>query len=880
MIPADPDGAEHHDTEAAASRGRALRPMTRPSIPLRRRAGRFVRKHALALVGLAAFHLLFFFPTLFMGRVLSPADIYYNYDPWRTLRSVEAQNPLLNDPATAYATLMSLLRDDPDAFHWNRFVGSGIPGTGSAAAAVLSPFIAVPALLLPWVAMFSGVVLLKLNVAFLFTYLWLRVERVGRRGAAVGAMAFAASGVFAVWWLWQGTNATALYPAVLYVLARITRGERVAFATTAVVSAALLLSGFPATMVYIAWLALAYAIVALAARRVIVWREAAKAIAAVVAAIVATMPFLAPFVQLLRRSGYLEARTDVAAALTFPLRHLRAFFDPYIYGDPAVHLWIGDPALRGFGNFVESTVYVGISVIVVASLALLRARNAFRWFWFAMAAILVMAIFGVNPVDAAVAKLPGVGYSPLTRLRVLLPIPLAYLAASGAAWLDARLRRTRARDWFSRAVVVVVAAELALFAANFYPYLKPSVARLPESPTIAWLHRQPGPFRVAPMFDFLWPNTAELAAVEDVRSHFGSEKRYRDLLQRIDPGAWGGSGTVLQFNSLRMELSDPLLSMLNARYLIEQPSIDIIRWKVYEKTEATGGNEREFVLTPGSILRRTITLDARRMWAIDFSVALRGRAKPDGTLTARLIRPETGKTVWNRSWTPAELAKFDKIYVPVTRDFGDGHAVVVELEPRGLAVALPRDAVSGDVTLGLVRGPLVHAATLPDGRVFENLAANPRFTPVWDVRSMAFGAMLAARDIDYGTTAIVENPDARLDGISSVSRAARRAHIRIEEYGGTRSRIVTRSGSPFLLVSSEKLTPELRVDVDGRRVPPLRVNGLFAAVPVAAGEHQVVFERRVGRGWWPAACAAWVVIALSLLRPRQWRVSGAVAPRG
>jgi hypothetical protein len=63
-----------------------------------------------------------------------------------------------------------------------------------------------------------------------------------------------------------------------------------------------------------------------------------------------------------------------------------------------------------------------------------------------------------------------------------------------------------------------------------------------------------------------------------------------------------------------------------------------------------------------------------------------------------------------------------------------------------------------------------------------------------------------------------------------------------------------------VLESSEKLTPELRVTVDGRAATPKVINLLFAAVDVPAGNHRVVFSRRVGRGWWPWSALALVVL--------------------
>lgn len=846
--------------------------MSTKDATLRSRARRFARKHAVALVGLGVFHFIFFFPTLFMGRIVSPNDIFYNYDPWRSVRAVESQNPLLNDPATAYGTLISLLRAEPDAFHWNRFTGGGIPGFGSAAAAVLSPFVAIPAAVLPPLAVFSGIILLKVNFAFVFAYLWLRVEKLGRRGAAIGALAYAISGVFAVWWLWQGTNATALYPAVLYVIARMFNGARVRFTTTALIVAALLLSGFPATIVYIGWVAIAWAVFLAVVRRALPLREIVRALAATAVGALAVAPLVVPFVQLLRRSGYLEARTDVAGRYVFPLDHLRAFFDPFVHGNPAEHLWRGDAILGRGSNFVETTVFVGIAVIVLSLLAIPARRARIRWFWLALAVLLVLAIFGnVVVIQRTIANLPGIGYSPLTRLRVLLPLAAAFLAGSGASWIISRVRASRGRHWLAGGIAAVIAAELGLFAAAFYPYLRPDVARLPHSQTVTWLSAQREPFRVAPTFDYLWPNTSELVRLEDIRSHFGSEKRYRDLLQRIDPGSWGGSGTVLQFNSLRMDVGDPLLSMLNTRYVLEQPSIDILRWKTIEKTDATGTGTSARIVAAGSPLQFTLVLDERKAWALDIPVRLRGRADAEGTLAVRVIVPETGKAAWGRVWKRDELRHVDKIYVPLPRNAAAGNAFVIDVEARGLAIAIPRDPAGPHaITYGIVRTPLIHVATFDDGRVFENLAALERFHAIWETKAMSVDEMLTERTIDYASTAVVDENSVELAELRVVPRSLRRVRFTIEEYGSS-SRITTRAAAPFFLVSSEKLTPELRIDIDGRRVEPVVVNGLFAGVRVGSGEHRVVFSRRIGRGWWPGAAAAWVVIGAAFALPLRRR---------
>src|SRR5438128_6759444 len=236
----------------------AMRSLFRTRCSLNSARLRSLRKHRVALIALAVYHFVFFFPTLFMHRVVSPNDVFFSYEPWSAVRQVDVQNSLLNDPPTAYFTLMSLLKHDWRAFHWTPFVASGIPGFGSSASAVLSPFIFLPALLLPPAWIYTGIIFLKLNAAFWFTYLWLREERLGKGAAAVGAIIFAASGAIAVRWLWQATNATAFYPALLWIVRRIAHRKRTPFWAMALIALFYALAGFPAAMAYGVWLAIVY----------------------------------------------------------------------------------------------------------------------------------------------------------------------------------------------------------------------------------------------------------------------------------------------------------------------------------------------------------------------------------------------------------------------------------------------------------------------------------------------------------------------------------------------------------------------------------------------------------------------------------------------
>jgi hypothetical protein len=101
----------------------------------------------------------------------------------------------------------------------------------------------------------------------------------------------------------------------------------------------------------------------------------------------------------------------------------------------------------------------------------------------------------------------------------------------------------------------------------------------------------------------------------------------------------------------------------------------------------------------------------------------------------------------------------------------------------------------------------------------------------------------------------------------------RRVGIDLSERSDGGYELVTRSDVPFLLNSSEKLTPELRVLIDGRVHRALAINSMFAAAVVPAGEHRVVFERQIGRGWWPLAGCAILLVGVAAWFERRRDVS-------
>lgn len=808
---------------------------------------RFIRKHRTALLALAVYNVVFFFPVIFMGRVLSPNDVFHNFSPWNLGRPLDvtlAQNSLLNDPPTAYFTLFAMAKADPRTFHWNPYIASGVPGFGSSAAAMLSPFAALP-LLLPLAWSYTGMAFLKLNASFLFAWLWLREERLGRRGAAVGAIVFAGAGVYAVRLLWQITNATVLFPALLWIVRRTFRGRRTPVVVTTLIALAYALSGFPAAIAYGAWVAAIYALyIAIVERRVVVLARGTggavlRVTAAVVVAALLALPALIPFVQLIRRSGYLETREKTSLAAVFPLSHCQHFIDPDRHGNPAYKNWIGDRQLGVLDNYIESTVYLGLLAVPLALIGLLNRRARARWFWLVIAGLIVACMFGAPFVAAVVSKLPGFKYSALARVGLLLPIPIAYLAAS------ARLRKQAVFD----AVVVLIAFDLALFAGRFHPYLTHEEALPATTPTIAFLQAEKPPFRVAPMMDYLWPNTSELVRVEDIRSHFSSEGSYRKLLQRIEPGSWSGQSTVITFFSPNYDFADPLNALLGVRYFVEHKYIDIVKWNIFKATVPGVKETGTILMKPGTTLERTVRVDAEPFWSIELPVSIdSGKGRVDVSLL------KNGAVVWARAFTPDETGVMNKVYIPLRPYARRGESVTLRVRANAVRAYVLQGEDKKSVFYGRVTTPLMFERELPEGRIFRNVAELPRFRAVSRLRNLTDEQFLATKDLDFEREAVAAGP----------SLPPSNARVALTHFAPDEQRVATESDGAFFLASSEKLTPELAVTIDGRTVRPIRSDMLFAGVPVPAGKHEVVFSRRIGRGWWWSFWAGLSLLAIAV----------------
>ncbi|MFY9552958.1 MAG: hypothetical protein WAU32_17575, partial [Thermoanaerobaculia bacterium] len=203
---------------------------------------------------LLAFDLILFAPLFATGGVFSSHDFVRAQHPWRMSPGgvLEAENRLLSDEAASGKTTLVRLRDFPRGYFWNPWVSSGSIGPFLLAQGFLSPFAALPALLLPEALIETGILFLKFHVAFVAMYFFLRSRRFSDLAAAAGAAAWAFSTAQTLWGLWMHTSVSVTYPLLLMAVDSAFGEQRSARAVRfAALSILLCLSGgFPHWILY------------------------------------------------------------------------------------------------------------------------------------------------------------------------------------------------------------------------------------------------------------------------------------------------------------------------------------------------------------------------------------------------------------------------------------------------------------------------------------------------------------------------------------------------------------------------------------------------------------------------------------------------------
>ena len=409
------------------------------------------------------------FVVLTLGRsllgltVFASTDVLYEVAPWSAQvdPGFVPQNRYVGDPVDANLPGASEFADrlrGGDLAQWSSLQSGGHELGATPGLGTLSPT-SLPSVVLPLSLAPGFQKLLDLVVAIGGTYLFARRLGLGRSAGLVGGLAFATSGFLVVWTNWPQARVAALIPALFWAIERLVqiRAPR-NVALVGLVSATMLLGGFPAIVAYALVTAVPYVVVRVVradwGRPLRMLGGAGLVAAGVALGVLLTAVQLLPFLRQLDQT-YLGDRSQDGYFET--LGSLVTMLVPDAYGT-ATDGW------EGPRNVIESMSYAGVAVVLLAVAGALAGltRRRLRWvvvvflggamFWGVamyaggplLLALQELSLFATNRVGRArsvlgflVAVLAAIGVDALVRARVPFRASTPRRLAVGLGWTGA-----------------------------------------------------------------------------------------------------------------------------------------------------------------------------------------------------------------------------------------------------------------------------------------------------------------------------------------------------------------------------------------------------------------------------------------------------------
>ncbi|HEY6066889.1 MAG TPA: hypothetical protein VIY96_12090 [Thermoanaerobaculia bacterium] len=525
---------------------------------------------------LLVFDLILFAPLFLRGRVLTSHEFVRAQHPWRRTEQgvLQVENPLLSDPAASGETTLVRYRGFPRGFLWNPWVSSGAIGPFHLAQGFLSPFVALPSLLLPEAWIETGILFLKFNFAYLAAYFFLRGRRFSDLAGAAGAATWAFSTGQTVWGLWMQTSVSVTYPLLLAAVDRAFEDERRPRALLFAAAAFLLClaGGFPHWILYGGFAAGLYFLFRAVPDR----RNARRALVTLGLAAAIGVAILTPSIlassRFVQASGYREARRGMGTDFPLPLRHLRLYPFPEYQGTPRRADYRGVGWIPG-DNYVETAVGIGVAASLLAAFGLFSKRRLLVGWAVTLAALVAIPLYGGGPLLRAAGSLPFLDITLFARSKILIVLALGVLAACGMETLERLAHESFLRRRVLEVTPFLIATPLAFLALDFHSIARPADAVFRTTPGIARLAEigRRAPARLAAAGWTLVPNVSEVFGLEDVRGHLLHEKADRRLLSNADPNSYGRYGTYLLLHPRSLDPASPVLDLLNVSTLAAPP---------------------------------------------------------------------------------------------------------------------------------------------------------------------------------------------------------------------------------------------------------------------------------------------------------------------
>ena len=387
------------------------------------------RPDAAAALALFALPFLLLGRALWPGRVLSPADSLLTVPPWSSLSpGLVAGNTALTDVTVALHPFLLYGWQEIARGHfplWNPYAFAGVPFFANPNTALLFPLTAL-GYVLPAALALTLMSILKLSVAGLGMYWFLRGLPIAPLPAFTGAVAFMLSGQLIVWLQYTVGTTVIFLPLLFGVVERLRADPSRRWAAALAAGVALdVFAGYPQGAFLGVAAATAWALYrtewSRAGLRFLLWYVAGVTLGLGLAAVQ-----ILPFIEYLRESAVLAYRTEWLPLLALPYRAALTFLIPYYYGSPTGRDYWGD------WNFNEMAASVGLLPLLVLPVALIAGwRRPGTRFFLGLAGLAAAGQYGIPLISQALAAVPGLSLVVNLRLGLLVAFPLCALCAIG-----------------------------------------------------------------------------------------------------------------------------------------------------------------------------------------------------------------------------------------------------------------------------------------------------------------------------------------------------------------------------------------------------------------------------------------------------------------
>jgi hypothetical protein len=825
--------------------------------------------------------IIWFWPSVFGGKVFLPLDLLWQTPPIQPPAGVEGDihNFLVGDLLYENYAWKTLLRESAARGEWplwNPYSFCGHPLYTTGQASTFYPFNLI-FLVAPLAQAYVIFIALQLWMGGVFQYAFLRKIGVEPFGAAVGGTVFAFCGFFAVRLIWPMLLGSAIWlPLMLMCIVKLSQCATVRQAVPhiawgAVVFALPLLSGFFEIAFYAYITAGLFTLFCCGN---LLWTRVPRALRrcrllcvhALVVAVLGAMlagPQLLPFLEVKDRTTRVgEADYERIIDRALQPRHLWPIVIPDFYGNPAEHqVWDlrsrqrvpirarHNAPVYSFGdkNYSENGYYLGLLPLLMAVLAL-RVQGRHRLFMLVLLIFSLLMAFGMPPYAVFYHVVSGFE-QVRTPFRWMYPatFAMASLAAIGAGFWHRRLTpavvdpgRVKARR-ASRSVPPVEqdAAGSTREEAGDRP------PRFIAGRIIAGL------LLAGPIALLIWLGVLQMAPE---RAHALAQRAMdevpqftRGLFSFLD--AWDLAGFMWS-NFMRLGVV-LLISVL----LLVLPFIR--RWSRWGAGMVAAACLLFVGLDPGQA-NRSFNTHADPAWLNLEAPSIRFLQDDIGPF--RIGRFRCGPVLHPNLpvlYGLQDVGGYDSIILSdYSRYLGaieDQRSLwynqVVEFrEPASLdspLLSLLNIRYLMTREQGSIHHPDWELAFEGSIRIYRNLRERPRAFVVHRTRAVLdldeSLRLLSSGQVDPGHTALVEGTSGNVPTLTAET-PDEPAVVRFDRYAFTSVGMSVETSAPGVLVLCDVMYPGWRAYVDGQAADILTVDGIFRGVQLPAGSHDVTFR--------------------------------------